>query len=102
MRHRRFFLVVFVAIAVLGLGGVLLATSHSSGTSSALSVTAEPALPNNPERYSSMEPVNTCPAGCPVPPGDCPTNGHPCICPDGAHGKCCVHSPTDISCVRNK
>src|SRR5262245_39142517 len=98
MSHRLSWIAAFLVVASLTAGGVLLATSHTA---------ANPTLPVSPVTAPSagidyspgIEPA-TCPAGCPVQLGDCPTDGHPCVCPNGDHGKCCVMG-TSVSCVRN-
>ncbi len=98
MSRRVLLLTGLFAMVLLAAGGALLATSHSSRTSSPSSATDLSALPGGIDQLASIEPA-TCPAGCPVQISDCPSDGHPCTCPNGDHGKCCVQG-TSISCVR--
>ena len=99
MKHRRSFLLAFLVVALLTAGGVLFATSHHQVAATPGSMSSVSNVPSGIDYSSDTSPL-TCPAGCPVLPSDCPTDGHPCTCPDGAHGKCCVMG-TSISCVRN-
>ncbi len=101
MSRRLFFLTSLLAVVVLAAGGALLATSHSGGTSPAPSASSVTAPPDAPNDSPPLEPVGTCPAGCRVTLSQCPHSGVHSTCPDGAACTCCVHSPTDITCVRN-
>ncbi len=99
MRYRLPFVVAILAIALLGVGGVLVTTAHPASASPDTKIASSSDGAFSSVDSSTFEPA-TCPAGCPVQVGTCTSTGQPCTCPDGKHGKCCVMG-TSVSCVRN-
>ena len=85
MRPRNLFLVALLAIALLGMGGVLLATVHSIGTTPTSPTASVSSLPDGMDHSSSIEPVTSCTGGCRAictSPGEHTTcgDGSPCVC----------------------